>query len=318
MDISKHHWVNKVEPVFIVGAPRSGTTWLQALIASHPEVYTGPETHFFVGTRTLCKDFEEEQDRKLGLNGYLERDEFYGMIREMFNYTVSRLPQPSMVPSIFLEKSPTHAQHASDIINTFPNARFIHLIRDPRAVVSSFIRISNTWAKKWAPGTVTTGAHIWNRNVESALEIPRILSNPQAQYLEVRYESLRKDAGSILKDLWNWLGLSFDESLLSQTVEDNRIDRNKNSVGAFSSIQAAPANEVKAINDCEIPKDFIGKGAVNIEDFGLSGLQLARIEQLTSELMKQTGYKPIHFPLGMVKRVLTSTTFRKKIGLKEL
>ena len=36
--------------VFIIGSARSGTTLLQSMLASHPEVYSFPETHFFRGT----------------------------------------------------------------------------------------------------------------------------------------------------------------------------------------------------------------------------------------------------------------------------
>ena len=35
------------ERVFIVGVPRSGTTLIQSLLASHPQIETFPESHFF-------------------------------------------------------------------------------------------------------------------------------------------------------------------------------------------------------------------------------------------------------------------------------
>ena len=46
-------WTNNVEMIFLVGCPRSGTTWLQAMLSSHPTVYTGPETQFFFSFSTV-------------------------------------------------------------------------------------------------------------------------------------------------------------------------------------------------------------------------------------------------------------------------
>ncbi|MEX0289742.1 MAG: sulfotransferase, partial [Flavobacteriaceae bacterium] len=283
-----------------------------------PSVYSGPETHFFISTRSLFQHFERAQSWKVGLNAYMTRDEFHGMIREMFKFTISRLPKPETKPVIFLEKTPTHAGYSSQILRIFPNAQFIHLIRDPRAVIASLRRISKTWAKRWAPEKVTSGAQIWISNVSMACEIPKFVKSPLTQYMELKYEDLRKDPESHLENLWSWMGIDANDELLKKTVQANSMSRANSSSEIFSSIQSAPANDVATKDEVVIPTDFIGKAAVKLSDYNLSELEIARIDQLAGELMVRLGYERAFEKLSIRRRLMVSTTFRKIIGLEEI
>src|SRR5438128_3132184 len=82
-------WTHAVEPVFLVGCARSGTTWLQAMLACHPAIHTGPETHFFSSFHPVELEFWRAKDRRLGLSEYLGQDAFYGLIGDSFWRTVS-------------------------------------------------------------------------------------------------------------------------------------------------------------------------------------------------------------------------------------
>src|SRR5947209_5758409 len=135
-------WTYDAELVFLVGSPRSGTTWLQAMLACHPEIYTGPETQFFGSYQPVEREYLREKDGRCGISEYLDPSAFYRLIAESFWSVVSALPEPPRQPRYFLEKSPYDCVFAELILRTFPRARFIHLLRDARAVVASMLRIS--------------------------------------------------------------------------------------------------------------------------------------------------------------------------------
>ncbi|MEO1132551.1 MAG: sulfotransferase [Cyanobacteria bacterium J06639_1] len=149
-------WLRNATLIFVVGSPRSGTTWLQSLLASHPAIVSGPESHFFVSMRSLLQTFEKPQDRKLGLSAYLSPDQFYEAIANLFLQAIAQLDLPAGDHRVFLEKTPHHSQYAKYILKAFPQAKFIHLVRDARAVVASSLRISQSWGRDWAPNTVDT------------------------------------------------------------------------------------------------------------------------------------------------------------------
>src|SRR5487761_98720 len=67
--------------IFIVGCPRSGTTWLQQLLASYPKAKTGPESYlfsWFIGPqlRAWRREMGREVFAGVGLGGYFREDEF--------------------------------------------------------------------------------------------------------------------------------------------------------------------------------------------------------------------------------------------------
>src|SRR3954452_4958640 len=70
--------------VFIVGAPRSGTTWLQLLLSRSPQIATANGTHLFsVYTRSLFSgwDLYNQHFRKEGLNDLMDKQEYLELVR---------------------------------------------------------------------------------------------------------------------------------------------------------------------------------------------------------------------------------------------
>jgi len=144
-------WTYNVDLIFLVGAPRSGTTWLQAMLACHPAIYTGPEMWFFATFGAAEREFLRPKDRRVSLSEYLSKNDFYQIMAGLFWLSVSALPAPSVTPSYFLEKTTRHCFYANFILSTFTNAQFIHIIREARAVVASMLRASRGCGENWAP-----------------------------------------------------------------------------------------------------------------------------------------------------------------------
>lgn len=212
----------EVTPIFVMGAPRSGTTFLASSIAGHKNVIVLPELHF------LFPMMEEEivfgplsTERKveylkndfyfcslnlfetLGqLAKFVERKEIQSLaleIVEMFNQKHMRKDY-----SHWIEHSPHSHRYIHIIRHYFPNSKFIHSVRDPRAVYSS------TVLEPWGFKDVVTGAKAWKETVtdimtkESCFDI-----------LSFKYEDVIDNIEPSLKEISEYLGLSFDPDMLN-------------------------------------------------------------------------------------------------------
>lgn len=116
-----------VEPIFIVGMPRSGTTLVEQILASHSEVYGAGELadisnirrHYFSDTEKNGPVFVD----RIACN-YLERNAILAEGK-----------------SRFVDKMPHNFQNIGLILRLFPNAKIIQMLRDPRDVCYSIFRI---------------------------------------------------------------------------------------------------------------------------------------------------------------------------------
>ncbi len=124
------------ELVFLVGCARSGTTWLQLLLSQHPRVSTSQETNLFnVYMGPMWSKWQEEISNKhvTGLNTLLVQGTFLDLCRRFSAAVLDRIARVSGEETIILEKTPGHVFHAEFILQLFPKARFIHLVRRPES-----------------------------------------------------------------------------------------------------------------------------------------------------------------------------------------
>ena len=132
--------------VFIVGCARSGTTWLQQLLSQSPNVATGPETHLFSSyLRSLEDTWHRRKGTYVGLSHLITEDELAEWTRSFAELCLGRIADARAGARIVVEKTPKHGEYGADILRLFPEAFFIHIIRDPRAVVPSLRAASRSW-----------------------------------------------------------------------------------------------------------------------------------------------------------------------------
>src|SRR5208283_3010337 len=82
--------------VFLVGAPRSGTTWLQLLLSRSPSVVTGPETHVFsLFLRSMVDQWNRLRvtGERIGLNQVLSEEEFRSLLRSISGFVFAKIAQ---------------------------------------------------------------------------------------------------------------------------------------------------------------------------------------------------------------------------------
>jgi hypothetical protein len=129
--------------VFIGGAAKSGTTWVERILNAHPEVLLTGENHLFSWPpeHTLRAIFSHNRHPYFySLMPNPRADHLYaGIFR--WGFACILLSQYKAVSgvSVIGDKSPTYSQHVAEILSLFPNARYLHCVRNPLDVAVSRI-----------------------------------------------------------------------------------------------------------------------------------------------------------------------------------
>jgi hypothetical protein len=222
------------EPLFIVGAPRSGTTLLTSFLASHPNIISGAETQFFnkigIGTKSLNAALKDKNwptaavalmEKRLTLSGQSVLDLYEKTPDYLMKFLSARQPslkamlESIVVPENFdstqirwLEKTPNHLNHLTELGESFPNAKIILIHRDFRDSASSIPKLP------WATDSIVENAALitsWFENLDSRRE----------DILFVKYEDLVLDCKGTLERVFEFIGEEFfDEILMRQNAGD--------------------------------------------------------------------------------------------------
>lgn len=207
-------------PFFIVGCPRSGTTLLQLLVDSHPHLAIPPESHIFVRFSKIFDyygDLNKESNLRLFvsdlLGDYHIRDWNLGVSVEEFCNQLRDNSLRSIISLVFElyasnegkirwgDKTPQHMLHLEKIKEVFPEARFIHLIRDGRDVAVSSNRIFV------GPPSILGIANEWRKYIFIFEEFKKKLADND--FIEVYYEDLVNKPENEVNKIFDFLGEDF-------------------------------------------------------------------------------------------------------------
>jgi hypothetical protein len=219
--------------IFVEGAPRSGTTWLVTLLATHPEIAgVQAESHMFdYGVDRLFDNFEGRHQDLRGMVRYVDRRELVDIARDVCDGILMGMRSrvsPGPEPPFVVEKTPISPVKGSPDLarkrECYPDAWYVHIVRDREAVVRSLMRAP------WMPDrSYDACAGLWDETVGRAREVSRDLP----RYREVSYEDMRKDPVRSCQELFEWLGVDTGEQVL-ETVR--LLSREK-----FSDLGAVPS-----------------------------------------------------------------------------
>lgn len=123
-------------PIFIVGSPRSGTSVFSRYFGAHPQLSNWSEGHALFDPFYFNRSSEHRWDASVGtaLGAHRVRANVYWFTKYI-RYR-QRLPIRR-----FTNKLPRHTVRIPWLLKVFPDAQFVHIIRDGRAVVRSMIRV---------------------------------------------------------------------------------------------------------------------------------------------------------------------------------
>jgi Sulfotransferase family len=199
---------NQKVDFLVVGSPRSGTTLVQRLACEIPGVVMPSETHFFptvMGELVRSEDFPlgEPELRRL-VEGYLAVPANTGLDvdvdtlvstlggqcrspMQLFGAIVAQLAGSGEVRG---EKTPGHIRWWRPISRADASVRFIVVLRDPRAVVSSNLAAhwsKQSWTEQWGENKHLMFAYRWLRDEALAWHLSRTLPD---RSLVMRYEDV--------------------------------------------------------------------------------------------------------------------------------
>ena len=227
--MSPSHDTLEKQFVFIVGAPRSGTTWLHRMVAEHPQVASvDPELTWF--SRYLppaLGNFEQEKqlidagDRLQGLPILFTAGEFMEGLRELTGIVYGRVLRSRPEATHILDKHPNYANHMGTIARILPGARFIHIIRDGREVAASMVSAARR--KHFGASEVGGAAADWDRFTRSAMRAGTDFG--PARYMEVRYEQLMRDDGTLLSGIFKFMGIQLAVEEAAAIVQRNAFSK---------------------------------------------------------------------------------------------
>ena len=222
--------------VFIVGCPRSGTTLFRHIVSAHPHIVITPEAQWipvwFEERKGLTRDglvtpelipellahdkfalFRLGSEDLLSLVGNGQPISYASFVTGIFNlYGKARSKE------LVGNKTPDSVRRMGTLRALWPEARFVHLIRDGRDVALSLMDWPSVRNKKpgtfptWKDDPVSTSALWWELNVRWGREDGEWLG-PEL-YREMRYESLVAHPAEECAALCDFLGLEYDEAML--------------------------------------------------------------------------------------------------------
>jgi hypothetical protein len=210
---------------FVVGCGRSGTTLVRALLDAHPAMAVPFESYFPVWFARRRSRYERPDGFAVEafLDDVLAHESF---TRWHLDATKVRAEVTGEAPANFsdairacfaayaraqgkpryADKTPIFVLEIPLLAELFPEAVFVHVIRDGRDVAQS--RRDTAWGTH----RFDHEALVWSSQVEQGRRDGRALGAPH--YLEVRYEQLIDDIDSVARELCDFVGLDFEPEML--------------------------------------------------------------------------------------------------------
>ena len=282
--------------LFIVGFPRSGTTWTMWLLGQHPSAVVCFHAGFFHALKpvrewwkdpgghgksvyTYAKIGEDNRrdESKIKLNAILSLEGFYEHSQPLASHVFDQIANCSSETRVVVEKTPENLEFSEWILKIFPDAYILHVIRDPRSIFPSLRSAAYSWAPigelPVAPNPIGV-AKGWMSYVERG----RKLNQMTDRYREVHYEALSKNGSEELRKIYSWLDLPAEQSFCEEVVEAGTIDRLRKQEGVA-------------------PKGFFRKGSAEgwRDELSLSDKRV--MEYLAGDLLEEMGYKLTCEPL---------------------
>ncbi len=224
--------LKKIPFVFVLGTGRSGTTLLQSLLDAHPNIVAPPETKFMAILYPrfgFVKKWEEKDI--LEFVEALKMDpqflEYWNInweqliselmaIREPANFSIicktvyCQMRRDKKNILLIADKNPLYILFIDKLSKLFPEARFIHIVRDPRAVINSSIQ------------TFGMSNYLFNANgwvIQNSI-IEQEKEKKPSKYFTIQYEKLVENTEGTLKELCIFLDVPFTSEMLDHKIPD--------------------------------------------------------------------------------------------------
>jgi len=322
---------------FIVGNSRSGTTMMLRILNNHPEVFVLNELHFFEqlwSTADKNKILDRQEAillasklfyiQKEGYTGEMDAHRYITEAEKFIDGSDHKTLYPHVVYAELMkyvtasegrqipcEKTPQNVFYIREILELFPHARIINMVRDPRAILLSQKR---KWMRRKMGATFITRkeafrlrinyhpytlSKLWNAAIHAAGQF-----KDHPQILTVRFEDILNDPAATMQTICRHLDIPYFPEMLDIP-------------------QASSSNEADS-NEKGIKKERAG----NWKNGGLSDAEIAICERTSGLYLQQFGYPLVHpkvsplvigwwyflFPVKLSMALLLNLNRMKSVG----
>jgi hypothetical protein len=215
--------------IFLVGARRSGTNWLQRILGTHPDVFSVPSetTLFSNGLAPFAERIQHDamSSPRAGKT-FMDREAMLDALRDLCDAVFAGVQPAGSTRQRILERTPDHVHHLSLIGPVYPDAHVIHIVRDGRDVARSLV------SQPWGPESLAEAAEQWRDAVEAGRRDAHHVPN----LMEVRYEDLLADPATWVPKLFGWLGLRSSADTVASALAESgvrfNVDAGATQIGA--------------------------------------------------------------------------------------
>jgi hypothetical protein len=217
--------MNQSKPVYVSGANRSGTTLMYALLASHPNLSMVRRTDMWRYFHGQYGDLSQQENFERCLEAMLH-----------YKRIVNLKPDPERIRQEFWQGEPTYGRlfalihehnaqrtgklrwgdkslhtekYADQVFSEFPQAKIIHMIRDPRDRYASVLKRLSATSKRIGVDTVK-----W---LFSARVVQRHAQRYPDRFLVVRYETLAQQPEETMRMVCDFIGEPFMPAMMTMT-----------------------------------------------------------------------------------------------------
>lgn len=288
--------------MFIIGCPRSGTTWTAMLLAQHPEIQACQQVGAVAALDVFHRYWEKGERRPhtryissvIRFGGatmaaaaptyepLMTRAEMIEISRSVLDqvYALAAAKRPGC--RVIVDTTPENVRVPELIAELMPDARFLHLIRDPRSVFASHRNGTKDFGATF-PTDPAGSASFWRKDVLRGRQLAALTPH----YRELRYESLKQNGPAELCAILEWLGVTADPAWCADAIAKTSVEKLQGTSGT--------------------PTSFFRSGKAAGWRDELTPRQLHAVEFYARDLMIDLGYEPAlasstRKPAGMIVR----------------
>ena len=339
--------IDDFRPLFIVGNSRSGTTMLGRILGNHPDIYKFNELHFFEqlwnpeGSKTFLSNKDAEflaaQLLAIQRDGYLSKKDKFRYLKEAKTIIDLNRKKTLYIADVFkfflqyetnkngrripCDQTPRNVFYIREILQLYPNAQIINIIRDPRDVLSSQ---KNKWRRRYLGASnipltealrsrinyhPVTISKLWNSAINAAQKF-----NREQRVHFIYFEKILENPRENIQELCKLLKIPFYKNMLEiPRVGSSQVSDSPKKKGINSKIASSWKRKGRLTNEEIYLCQLINKSDLLDHNYPIIDVYPNKIK-LTLSLMILPLQLAIAFVINLKRMRNKISAVKKRLG----